>query len=328
MKVSVDWGFGYTKAVSEEGRRVYFPSVITPMSGEDLFPVTTEYEAKIRANGEEVYYLAIGSLALHCDGICAWKDDYFQNRNIVYLLSLAVALLSDGHPVQLTVGLPMKVFYHQKDKVKEMLDGFKAEVTLNSGQRTVNIEEAKILPQAAGVFYSQLLDMNGNIRDRNLIKQKTGVIDVGFRTTDILAMQKDSRGLLPRKDLADGMDEGINNSQRKVREVISREVKDDVPLEFIEKALAFNGGVLFYKGKNFDLSEYMEKTNRTLASRIIDKVSNVWGKEVDDMRQVIIGGGGGNDLLPYLREEIPHTVLADDAFFANAKGFLAATMLR
>jgi len=42
---------------------------------------------------------------------------------------------------------------------------------------------------------------------------------------------------------------------------------------------------------------------------------------------VLIAGGGGNELYPYLKEYIPQARLAEDAFYANAKGFLAAQNL-
>jgi len=332
MHIAVDWGFGFTKAMSEEeGKRISFPSVVTPLIRRtDMDMLSSKEDYHITVQNGNARDLAVGNLALLYNGTRAWEDDYVKNQNLVYLLSLAVALLNKSvKPVNLIAGLPMAYYRHQQNMIKEMLKDLKMEVHVNgAGGRIVNIKEIEVLPQAAGVFYSQLLTPEGKIKDPSLLQQATGIVDIGYRTTDLLVMDKGSKGLIPRQDLMGGLDVGVSNSMQELKKTIDESARDDIPLAHIEKSIAFYNGVLTYKGQKYDLNKYKEETHASMAEKIAEEVKLMWGKELNNLPAVIIGGGGGKELYPYLQNHIPQAWLAEDAFFANTKGFLAVVRSR
>jgi hypothetical protein len=51
--------------------------------------------------------------------------------------------------------------------------------------RQIFIRKILMMPQPLGSFFNLLMDDNGKITNADFAKQKIGVIDIGFRTTDI-----------------------------------------------------------------------------------------------------------------------------------------------
>jgi len=315
MRIAVDWGYGFTKAISEDGGKVSFPSVVAPKGRNktDIGIVAgkEDYAVSIWFPGSDSSQLAVGDLALH--------------------MSAAIAILNNSHqPVQLAAGLPMAHYRRQKSSVKEMLQGLEINLTVEgrrSIQRTVRISDLQIYPQAAGAYYSQVLSLDGRVQDTALANRSTGIIDIGYRTTDLLVMQRGRKGLTPRQDLTGGLDVGISTALQALKEQADELTGGNIPLTWLEQAILWNDGKLDYKGKSFDLAVYQQEIYESLAGRIMQAVKQQWGQEMDRLACVLIAGGGGQSLYSYLRRDIAQARLAEDAFFANARGFLAAQAL-
>ena len=335
MRIAVDWGYGFIKAISENGGKVSFPSVVAKRGKNKtdigIIAGKEDYVVSIWFPGKNSNHLAVGDLALQMNGTRAWEEDFVRNQNLIVLMSVAIAILNDSlQHVQLAAGLPMAHYRRQKSAVKEMLQGLEVNVTVEgrrSIQRKVQISDLQLYPQAAGAYYSQVLSLDGRVQDTALANRSVGVLDIGYRTTDLLVMQRGRKGLTPREDLIGGLDLGVSTALQALKEQADELTGGNIPLTWLEQSILWNDGKLDYRGKSFDLAVYQQETYESLAGRIMQAVKQRWGQEMDRLACVLIAGGGGQLLYPYLRRDIPQSRLAEDAFFANARGFLAAQAL-
>ena len=328
FKVAVDWGFGFTKAINELGEKTSFPSIVSSIQkevGVDLLGTREDYTIEIDSKRA-----AVGHLALLHEGVRAWESDYVHNHNLTYLLVTAAALLNPAsHSIVLGAGLPIAYYRNQKKSVEEMFQGMHCGVRINGGadRRRVDISNVRVFPQAAGVYYSEALNIDGTIKNPEMTNKPVGIIDIGYRTTDLLVMQKGRRGATPRGDLSGGLDRGMNTPMQMIKEELDVEFGDTIPLQWIEQSLLYNNGKLYYCGKERDLNEYKREADKNFVQEICNIVNQKWGQEINRLACVLIAGGGGKELYPLFKEQIPQAKVAEDAFYSNARGFLAAMNL-
>ncbi|MEW6047230.1 MAG: hypothetical protein AB1609_12220, partial [Bacillota bacterium] len=82
--------------------------------------------------------------------------------------------------------------------------------------------------------------------------------------------------------------------------------------------------VLTFRGEVIDLEPDAEVAREALASQVAARVKRLWGRAADLAGKVILTGGGGAELYPWLRTALPGVVLGQDPLFANALGYLSA----
>ncbi|MCR3922016.1 MAG: ParM/StbA family protein [Firmicutes bacterium] len=332
MRIAVDVGFGYTKAVNEAGKKVSFPSVVAPRAGGGIEIVggnQDDYIVTLYSQGQRFAEYLVGDAALVSNGTRAWDDKFAENRNLKTLIAVALALLGDGSPVSLSIGLPMVFYRHQKDEVKNELAELDMDVKIEGHQvrPMVAVKDVIIYPQGAGVYYATVLTPNGGINDLDLINQSVGVIDIGHRTTDVMAMARGKKGLAPREEMIGGFDYGMNMAVKQIKAMADTVTSANIPVHWVEQALNWNNGVLEYKGKAYNLKTYESQVYSQLAEQIAAGVKQKWGQETDRLSVILIAGGGGKALYPYLKAMLLTAELVKEPSYANAQGFLAAQSL-
>lgn len=326
MRIAVDIGYGYVKAIAENGNRLHFPSVVaaaaTPGAlGGVLGGQPVDYQVTI--NGQN--YL-IGDAAIMAAGTRTWEQDASQNQNLVPLLATALAILGNGEPVDLAVGLPMAVFRTQKDTLKTKLSWLNLNAELNSKTIPINVKSVFIFPQGAGSYYSAILDPTGNTRDAELAQSSVAVIDVGYKTTDYLVMARGPRGLAPNDTLTGGIDAGMNHAIQAVQKAVTAKY-GSVELNHIERSLAWEDGKLHIDGQTIDLKLYLAEAQKALADSIMAQLKLKWGGELRTLAAVVLAGGGGTDLITYFTLASFHKNLKLAGMFSNAEGYLIAQHL-
>lgn len=345
MRISVDIGFGYTKAVSEAGKEITFPSVVgvkrassvTAAFGGDAnddYVVTISDPSKPDEDAHSYY---VGDAALTAGGQRTWEAEHAKNRNLDVLISTAMGLLNekDDEPVQLAVGLPMSVYAAQHADIQRKLTGLSLRVSVDgekkTGAKEIRVENVFVFPQGAGVYYAALHDIDGSVKDANMLNKPIAVIDVGFRTTDFLFMTMGKRGLTPRAEPFTGsLDIGMNTAQKEIQQMAKKPLRGYEPdLKEVEKALTWKGmnGILTAKGSTVDLKPFKKQAYEALASDISSQLKQRWGDDVNTLAAIIVGGGGGDDLFGHFENAFEIAQKIDKPEYANARGYLAAQAL-
>lgn len=338
MRISVDIGFGYTKAVSEAGREVTFPSVVgrkfaSSIEGilggyQEDYIVTLSYPEKPNEDAQSYY---VGDAAMTAGGMRTWEEEHAKNRNLDVLIATAMGLLNekDNEPVQLAVGLPMSVFMAQQNELKKRLSGLHITCEIGGQAKQLHVESVFVFPQGAGVYYAALHDIDGSVKNMELINKQVAVIDVGYRTTDFLFMVKGKKGLIPRPEPHSGSEDiGMNMAHQEIQTAIMMPLKgQQADILDIEKALMWHNGMLPIKGGELDLKPFRAKAYEALANEISSRIKRRWGDDINTLSAVIIGGGGGDALFSHFENSFPAAMKVEKPEYANARGYLAAQAL-
>lgn len=329
FKLGVDLGYGYTKAVSETGKRVLFASLVGsgrprylggvfgPGGSEGL---TDDLDVMI--DGREYF---IGDLARResRDASRAFEQDKAAHPNTKVLLATAAALLADAKlgPVHLATGLPLRYYAAQKDRFKQVLEAMEAEVQFLSGPRKgqarlVKFSRITVFPQAAGAVYAALLnDGQGGPKKGAMV----ALVDIGYKTTDFIAFEIGER-LRVREDLSGTIETGISDVHRAVQMALVGITKAEVDPAEVETAI--KGGAIWYGGNMYDVAKIAEEARHEVARAIKDRVTLAWGPKAKYFAAVYLAGGGAEELKPHLADYHPAQVIVPEAQFANALGFL------
>ena len=337
MRISVDIGFGYTKAVNEAGRTVSFPSVVGRRFASTLGGLLggdqEDYVVGIRDNQDPEqdtpfveYY--VGDAAMAAGGNRTWEEEADKNQNLNILVATAVHLLLDNdEEVELAVGLPMSFYNSQRKAIRDALRTLNKVVTIRDKTKTIKISNVFVFPQSAGVYYSVLHNIDGSVKNHNLINRPVGVIDVGHRTVDLLFMTRGKKGLLPREDLCGSEDLGMNEAHKIIQIETSALIKGNADLIEVEKALLWFNCEYDFKGQTFNIRNIRDRAYAAHAQKIIAWVKQKWSDEINNLAAVIIGGGGGDALYSHFESAFPGIMKVENPSFGNAFGYLGAHAL-
>jgi plasmid segregation protein ParM len=315
-KIAIDVGYGDTKAISEDGLNVLYPSVwapardlIEPTSGDGYVVDVTRLQ-----NGQHTINF-VGELALQESKTISFtlnREKYLHPSHDILLLT-AAALLAEKNLglITLGIGLPIDCYRSQAEALVTHVKNIRATVKVN-GQKPVEVYFDKVTAYLQGV--TPLLC----IKD----KPANGFIalcDPGFKTTDYTVF--DMRNGKPH--LISDMSGSVNIGVSQVNETISREFNGitggGVLDSWLVRKLIRNGKIL-YNGSEYDLSDTMADASKNTARSIADKIMESW-REMSKFitRTYIIGGV---DMLPDLPGMMPDAKVVDEPRFANANAFL------
>lgn len=320
--IGVDVGYGYTKAIAENGESIIFPSVVG--SGferriEKMFQVgqsdSDNYDLIIEdPDGEERHYF-VGNLAIlqSPDAARPFSDDRSKAEEIKPALLTAVARLSRGEKVTLVTGLPLEPFRLQAPALKRSLEKMSGlHVVLNGEKLTIEFEQVIMFPQALAAMYGVL--KRNNLGSAGVI----GLIDMGFRTTDIIMFDLAEKKFL--ENYKETIPHGMNDIVVGVQDVIKNETGYTANLEAIEQAL-IKQRPLFFNRREYDVWDIASKLEKSLKSLIVSNIKRRWRDKQKELKTVYLAGGGAFLLQPGISEFAESEVL-QDAQFANARGYL------
>lgn len=336
IRIAADVGYGYTKALSADGGRLSFPSVIAPEEEDsaldDALGTKSSHQRVVvsRLNVARETWL-FGSAAMVAPGaVRPWASEASQREGYDVLVYAAIGSLLrntaiESVDVNLVVGLPLGVYGSQRDALRSSLRSCDAYVAVNDRvQNRIRFSNVLVLPQAAGAYYAAVLNADGSVKAPELLKRPAGVIDIGFRTTDYFVMQRDDEGLRPVKALSGSLDTGISDVYETLRRRAQGATGHMIDSLRIETALRQQDGILLDMGKEIDLRPWVEEEAQDIARRIMDELRMAWGKHLASLGTVLLAGGGAIVLGKSMKALHPALRMVDDPVFANASGFLAA----
>lgn len=339
MRVAIDIGFGFIKAINENGKTECFPSIIAKRGESSMSsfvgksdPYAVIYWEVEEGGKKNEKRLFVGDAALTNGGERKWKDkdQKLDTEDIKVFISVALAALSTGkESFDICVGLPISYFNSKKEELESILTSLNARIMM-SGQTVlheIKINSVSVFPQGIGAYYAALFDINGKPKNLRLVTSSVGVIDVGYRTVDYLVMGKSKNGIVPKDHLSGSLEEdGMNKAIKDIADAISAELNREITIVEVEKAILWFDNELNYKGQTYSLSKYVDAAYKDLAESISSKIKIKWGLEGDMLEHIIITGGGGGSLFPFLKNNFEHADLQEKSEFANASGYLGAQM--
>lgn len=305
MVVAVDLGFGWTKALTES-RAFVEPSVVGP--AEAMFDGLGGTPQGVRLWDDDQEYF-IGQLAIQQCRF-PWhnlNDNKPGDPNTMKLLKAAVAAVSPMDAGTITIpclvtGLPVSLFFEQKGDLEERVCALQdAPVMVQVGGRRVDIKVSiratKIVPQPLGSLLDLILDSRGQIVRRDIAKGRVLVVDVGFHTVDLLAVE----GLNIISRLSKSTNFGLASAYEAVAQKLNKPVWQVDQLMLREPPEEF-GRVLQHLAENI--------------SRTVESLN-------EHFDLYVLTGGGGARLAPWLLP-LTNRLIPDDPQLANVRGYLKA----
>ena len=328
--LGIDIGFGFTKATNGKDTLI-FKSLLGDAADIQFWAdfgdgaPTDHIHVTI---DEESYF--IGDLAEQQSSVLHFTLD--QERllaDYVKVLTLtAVGMLLPNEaslnvPVNVVSGLPIGYFKENHKRFNDLLVGHHT-VTYHSpdGRQTnkeIIVNDVRMLPQPMGSILNLVMDERGKIAKNDLAKQKIGVVDIGFRTTDFAIMDRLRYLNRGSKTIDTGISKGFSVIANKLRE------KSSVNVELHRLYRAAETGTITMRGHGFSFPKIRDQIYSQLATSIADEIDRQWANDWD-IEAIFLSGGGSRELAGYLEPLITGNVIpvdpGQDSRLNNVKGYL------
>lgn len=320
MKIGIDIGYGYTKAVNENGEKVIFPSLIAP-AGHDalsgMFSQTEEYRVTIR-NGHYKNDLLVGEAAKHSFVISQVLNKEKPPELHDPLLLTCIGLLGQSNSeFSIGVGLPLAYYASQKERLKIRLNELICSVNVNGKECYIASPEVKVFPQGAGALIkaSSMLPLKGYV----------GIIDPGTYTTEYLLFEIKEGQPVPINEACGSVEYGTNMVFNAIARDFQAQTGSPLPVgmenEITLQALSHEK--THYYGKNYSFAPAAYTARENTAAAIKQKILAAWGNRTGYIQNTFLAGGGPLFFGADLYSSFPNPVIVDDPVYANASGYLA-----
>ena len=211
-----------------------------------------------------------------------------------YLLLFVSALMimkiekSVDEPSAVVTGLPVSHYTQAKvNQIQDLLGQAHTVHTL-SGETSVKVERVKVIPQPFGSYFDLLLNDEGKLKDPEKIRERVGIIDIGFQTTDLA---------MATPQFVESSSGSLEVGVRSVADQLSRDLARNYSITLdtteAEEVLRHKSVRIF--GENIDLSEMIAERTREVAELILSYAHSLWGRG-EKLNRLILTGGGANIL--------------------------------
>lgn len=304
--IGIDIGFGFTKATDGRDflvfKSIYGEAVDFQFRESLLDTARNDEHLQIEMNGISYF---VGELAERQSSSRSFTLDQSQfissSSKILALATLSHFVQDDAQPIKLVVGLPIGHYRQYKNELADMLKGMHEFIAVDAegSKRNMNImvADVRVLPQPLGTVMDRLLSSTGTATNQRFATDKIGVIDVGFRTTDYTISDKgrySERGSLTTKN-------GISRAFTKIGSKLKENCGIDI--EIYRLFSAVERGNIKVRGKAYDLKKISESSLKQLAMQIATDANQIWSDDWD-MDAIMITGGGGAVLAPYIQDQL------------------------
>lgn len=327
----IDIGYGGCKGVCDGGD-ILFPSLLGPWMRK-TFRLNNE-----NLKQEETFTVEIGSdrfvvgpeardmnVPISQDMSRDWLNS--KNYKAFVICMLREILGKTGHdpktcpPLEIVTGLPVGYMgTADKEKCEQVIRGAAAKLGLK-------VAEVDIVPQPIGTFLDVISDADGNvvIPDSLAGLQRIAIADIGYNTTDIAVVEdfinyiEADSGSIPV---------GAHNCFELLADALKAKYSlDHVGIRTAEQVAREK--VYLLKSKPHDEAATVNRILADVGHQVKSRILTLW-KGRRPMDAIIVTGGGGELLMPYLADIGTVVIQADNAQHANARGYFkrAKTLLK
>lgn len=317
MKVSVDVGYGYTKAVSERGV-ISFPSAVAPavnFAADGVLGRMFDYRVKIRNCNLNVEKF-VGEAAEQSQGAARFSTREKPAVLHDILLLTAAYLCTEGEKLSLAVGLPLAYYKTQKEELKSRLKVLATWVSVNDGpERHIRFEDVMVFPQGVGAVAA--LD---DLPDKGLV----GLMDIGTYTTDYFLLNIRNGLPHPVPEACSSIEGGVQLILNALGQEYHRQTGSPLPVRMQHTVLekTRQDETVTFWNRQIDLSTAYRLAIRDAAEAISSQVQNAFGDRLSMLDRTYLIGGGSVLMLEELKERYPNVEIFPDPVFANARGYL------
>ncbi len=324
--IGVDVGFGFTKSSNGKDWTI-FKSIIGEYTD---IQFQSDFEENSFLNNlhvqieNESYF--IGDLAEKQSTVRQFTLDQ-ETLIAEYLKPLALTATGlcagDNVTVNLISGLPVGNYKKDGKKFKDILTGYHNLAFFKPGGKKENkilhINNVKLLPQPLGSYFNLLFDDKGKIRNHRLAKQKVGIVDIGFRTTDFIIF--DNLHYIERgsSTVHIGISKCFNHIANKLRQ------RSGVSIELFQLYDAVAKGVIRIKGKEYNITGIRDKIYSHYASTLANDINRLWDQDWD-IESIVLTGGGSKELAKHIQPLIEGNIIpveeSTDVRLNNVQGYL------
>lgn len=316
MKVitGIDIGKSAVKVVTKD-LSFLIPSVVSYGSVSSAFDflVTSNNDFVVSINDLKEHYMA-GSIATtgHVNLIAMDENKVGLPYAVLTCAALSKILTPNGHSeVVLATALPYTVYERDKQILKKTLTDIKR-FTVNKNHFSVSIHPV-VVHEPGAVFMSLVLDSSGTLKNKELLKQKVAVVDVGHRTVNLLLLFQ-GKELPSSHSTLTGAYSFLQKSLSELAKKVGILSLDDQQL-VVEK---ISKNENFVVNGNFVPIDYFEPVKYEFLKAIEVAVSSV----IRDFRcdRLIFAGGGSEWLKSLISSCFPNATVVDNPRFAVANG--------
>lgn len=312
--LGIDIGFGFTKAADGQ-QSLVFKSVLgeaTDIQFRDEMiaaPDVDEQHLQVEVDGKGYF---VGELAERQSNVRYFTLDQAQfigKFAKVFALAAAAQLVKGFVPVNLVTGLPIGYYRQYKDELAKLLVGEHTVALIDSNgkrlEKSISINKVRVVPQPFGSLFNIMLNDLGEMGDKRLIRDKIGIIDVGFRTSDYTISDKMRYSERGSRTTDSGIARAFNVIVSKLRE------SSGVNVELYRLYDAIDSGSIKIRGKVYDIKGLTDQVFSQLATSIANEVDRLWVDDWD-IDAMVITGGGGSVLSKYLKPLLNGVIMETD----------------
>ena len=332
--IGSDLGYGQIKTVSGNIKKKFLSAVGTPVSSFGRSSaVTSEKELlsslTITLDGQ-TYYVGHNAIINTRNGRLTLrqnKADDIHNK-IKFLTSLALFMEEDQTygEFDIITGLPVLEFRNQKDQLESMMSNsgklFKFDMHYGPKvvSKSIKINNVKIISQGEGAFYDFILDSDGNIIESQAEKVAgtVMVVDVGYRTSDIVTMEN-GRYVEP---LSDQFNKGVNTIHQEILRLIMEKYGIKKELKDLDQFV--RDGYFYHNTKTYNIEDIIKTAAKPFAEDIVESLHTISNDQLGSVNHVIFTGGGAEiiyeHIIPLLKDIVETSVMYDSEF-CNANGY-------
>lgn len=327
MLISVDIGYGFTKAVSDTGHRISFPSVVAPAHMDlfnGIFDNSIGHKVKVFTLDDTQEKL-VGELALNSTAAQNFVARHEKPADIHDLLLLTAAYICGAGTFtavndtenNLVVGLPLSFYRGQKETLRERLSTLSAWVSVDGKERKyISFNNVMVFPQGAGA----LVSLGDTLPDSGMI----GLIDIGTYTTDFMLFEIKNGMPVPMPDACGSVEAGLYLAQRTLAEEFECIVGAPLPQRMYQRTMesARDGKLISFKGRKMDLLPRWKHAQKEIAETISSQVMALWGDRTGFLDMTVFAGGGSIWFGEIIENAFSCPMYAKDGVFANAAGYM------
>jgi plasmid segregation protein ParM len=324
--LGIDVGFGFTKATNGNDF-IIFKSIFGDATDIQfrLSIGSASFVENLHVTIEDQSYF-IGDFAEQQSNVRQYT--LYQERlltEFTKILSLTAAgSITDKYvPMNVVTGLPIGYLKQYHQQFVKILTGHH-DITFHQPDGTkiskkININKVRMLPQPLGSVLNLLMDDKGKIVNKDLAKQKIGVVDIGFRTTDFSIF--DRLRYIERGSTT--TDTGISKSFS----IISKKLREEsgVSIEVYRLYKAVETGSIKILGKEYNISKLRDQVFSNSAGIIANDIERLWAEDWD-IDTIVLTGGGSMELAKYLQPLIAGNVIpvknSIDTRLNNVQGYV------
>lgn len=217
-----------------------------------------------------------------------------ENTPILVYTAIAQSFESNHIETNLVLGLPIRLYARNKEKMKNLFHGQSKSITINGKVKIISIKDTLVYPEAAAAFNNQ--------------SEKDGLVfDFGGLSIDVAQFKKGK--LIKYSTYSLGLLKLYSKIANKINASHDLSITEWEVKEILEE------GIYIY-GKKVDIGE------KEVIKFHIDEIMEKVKLEYDLKREqnIIFTGGGSEDYLDYLKIYMPQAKLSANARTDNAIG--------